>query len=103
VTTPKSIVPRSISAISKTVLLERARCGETRVQLLWAMQLVGPVQTKFALLAGADDPLHARPITKLPQVLYVWVHGDDFACTLMPSDTMSGVHHLRTKRCPLIV
>jgi hypothetical protein len=67
------------------------------------MQLVSSIQTEFALLARADDPLHTRPITKLPQVLYVWMYGDDFACTLVPSDTMSGVHHLYTERSPLIV
>jgi hypothetical protein len=67
------------------------------------MQLISPVQTEFALLARADDPLHTGPITKLPQVLYVWVDGNNFACTLMPGDTMSGIHHLHTKRSPLIV
>jgi hypothetical protein len=67
------------------------------------MQLISSVQTELALLARADDPLHTSPITKLPQMLYVWMHGNDFACTLMPSDTMSGIHHLHTERSPLIV
>ena len=67
------------------------------------MQLVSSIQAELALLARADDPLHTGPITKLPQVLYVWVNGDDFACALMSSDTMSGIHHLHTERSPLIV
>lgn len=67
------------------------------------MQLVGSIQTKFALLARADDPLHTSPITKLPQVLHVWVNGNDFACTLVSSDAMRGVHHLHAKRSPFIV
>ena len=67
------------------------------------MQLVGSIQTEFALLARADDPLHTSPITKLPQVLHVWVNGNDFTCTFMPSDTMSGIHHLHAKRSPFIM
>ena len=67
------------------------------------MQLVGPVQTKFALLARADDPLHARPIAKLPQVLHVWVDGDDFACALVPGDAVSGILHFHTEGSPFIV
>jgi len=67
------------------------------------MQLVGPVQTEFALLARADDPLDASPITNLPQVLYVRVHGNDFTCTLVPSDALSGVHHLHAECSPLIM
>ena len=67
------------------------------------MQLVGSVQTEFALLARADDPLHTGPITKLPQVLHVWVYCNDFACTLMSSDTMSGIHHLHAERRPFIM
>lgn len=97
------IVPRSISAVSDTVLLERACCRKARVQLLWTMQLISSIQAEFALLARADDPLHTCSITKLPQVLYIWVYGNDFACTLMPSDTMSGIHHLHTKRSPFIM
>ena len=67
------------------------------------MQLVRSVQTEFTLLARADDPLHTSPITKLPQVLHVWMYGNDFACTLVPGDTMGGVHHLHAKRSPFIV
>lgn len=67
------------------------------------MQLVCSIQTEFALLARANDPLHTSPITKLPQVLYVWVYGNDFACTFMSGDTMSGVHHLHAKRSPFIM
>ena len=67
------------------------------------MQLVSPVQTELALLARADDPLHTGPITKLPQVLYVWVDGDDFACTLVPGDAMSGILHLHAERSPFVV
>lgn len=67
------------------------------------MQLVSSIKTELALLARADDPLHTGPITKLPQMLHVWVNGDDFACSLMPGDTMSGIHHLYTERSPLIV
>jgi hypothetical protein len=67
------------------------------------MQLVSSIQAELALLARADDPLHTRPIAKLPQVLYVWVNSDDFACALVSSDAMSGIHHLHTERSPLIV
>jgi len=67
------------------------------------MQLVSSIQTEFALLARADDPLHARPIAELPQVLHVWVDGDDFARALVASDTVSGVLHLRAEGSPLIV
>ena len=67
------------------------------------MQLVSPVQTELALLARADDPLHSRPIPKLPQVLHVWVDSDDFACALVPCDAMSGILHFHTERSPFIV
>ena len=67
------------------------------------MQLVSSIQAELALLARADDPLHTSPITKLPQVLHVWVYGNDFACTLVSSDTMGGVHHLHAKRSPFIM
>jgi hypothetical protein len=67
------------------------------------MQLVGSVQTEFTLLARADDPLYTGPVAKLPQVLHVWVYGDDFACTLVSGDTVSGVHHLHSEGSPFIV
>ena len=67
------------------------------------MQFISSVQTELALLARADDPLHTGPIANLPQVLDVRVYGNDFACTFMPGDTISGIHHLHTKRSPLIV
>ena len=67
------------------------------------MQFVSPIQTEFALLARADDPLHARPIAELPQMLYVRVDGDDFACALVPGDTVSGILHFHAKRSPFIV
>ena len=67
------------------------------------MQLVRPVQTELALLARADDPLHARPIAKLPRVLHVWMDGDDFACALVPGDTVSGILHFHAEGSPFIV
>lgn len=67
------------------------------------MQLISSVQTEFTLLARADNPLHTSPITKLPQVLHVRVYGNDFACTLVSGDTMSGIHHLHSERSPFIV
>jgi hypothetical protein len=67
------------------------------------MQLVCPIQTKLALLARANDPLDASPITYLPQVLHIRVHSNHFACTLMPGNAFSGIHHLHAERSPLIV
>jgi hypothetical protein len=96
-------LPRGISAISKTVLLECSRGGETRVQLLLAMQLVGSIETELTFLARAHDPLDTSPVTKLPQILYVRVHGNNLARTFMSSNAVGGISHLHTKSSPLIV
>jgi hypothetical protein len=88
-------LPRGISAISKTVLLECSRGGETRVQLLLAMQLVGSIETELTFLARAHDPLDTSPVTKL--------HGNNLARTFMSSNAVGGISHLHTKSSPLIV
>lgn len=67
------------------------------------MQLIGAVETELALLARADDPLDTSSVTKLPQVLYIWVNSNDLACTLVTSNAVRGIHHLHTEGSPFIM
>jgi hypothetical protein len=67
------------------------------------MQLVRTIETELAFLARAHDPLDTSSVTKLPQILYIRVHGDNLTCTFMSSNAVSGISHLHTESSPLIV
>jgi hypothetical protein len=96
-------LPRRISTVSKTILLECSRRGKARVQLLLTVQLVRSVETELAFLARAHNPLDTSSVTKLPQILHIRVHGDNFARAFMSSNAVGGISHLHTKSSPLIV
>jgi hypothetical protein len=96
-------LPRSVSAISKTILLERSGRCEARVHLLGTVQLVGPVEAEFALLAYTHHPLDTSPVSDLPLTLYVRVYSNDLAGAFMPGNAVSGIGHLHAESSPFIV
>jgi hypothetical protein len=67
------------------------------------MQLVRTVETELAFLARAHDPLDTSSVTKLPQILYIRVYGDNLARTFVSSNAVGSIGHLYTKSCPFIV
>jgi hypothetical protein len=67
------------------------------------VQLVRSIETELAFLARTHDPLNTSSVTNLPQILYVRVHGDNFARAFVSSDAVGGISHLHTKSSPLIV
>ena len=83
--------------------LERPRSRKSTIRLLRAMQLIRAVGAELTQTADARNPLDARPVTDLPNIMHGVSNSNDRTGPLVPSYALGDLLHGQPEAGPFVV